>query len=336
MSMKPFAYASATSIEEAVEALTTPGGTTECRPLAGGTDLVAMMKDGLVEPEKLVNLKTIPGLDGIALRSDGWHIGALTTLAALGAHPGWGAEDAMAGLVAAVEGAASPQLRHMATLGGNLVQRPRCWYFRNREIPCWRKGGRRCFAFRGENKVHSIFGGGPCYAVHPSDPAVALLALDAAVLVVGPRDRREVSLEAFYQLPVRDRQYEDGYHPVTILAANELIAEVVIPRPERGARSVYVKATERGAWDFALVSVAISIVRSGTVVEKARIAMGGVAPIPWRAGEAEAALANQTITAEVIEQVAAAAVAGARPLQQNAYKVDLVKGVVRQALAALA
>lgn len=328
MTMHRFAYAKAGSIDEAVNAL---DGT--CRPLAGGTDLIAMMKDELVAPERLVALTGIPGLDAISQADDGRHIGALTMLSALAADAGLVEGPGMDCLVSASAKSASPQLRHMATLGGNLVQRPRCWYFRNQKVPCWRKGGDRCYAIVGENRYHTILGRSPCVAVHPSDPAVALLALDAAVRIDGPQGRRMVPLADFYRAPSRDAQMHDGYHPVTGLAQDELITEVVVPTPAAGARSVYVKKMERGAWDFALVSVAISlVVGDDGSVASVRVALGGVANIPWRASAAESALSGQPLTAATIDAAANAAVEGARALEHNGYKIDLVKAAVREAL----
>ena len=330
MAMHRFAHASASSIEEAVDVLGE-----SCRPIAGGTDLVALMKDDLEVPERLVNLKTIPGMTGVMARPDGLHIGALTTLSMLASDAAIASRPAMTVLVEAIGQSASPQLRHMATVGGNLLQRPRCWYYRNHRVPCWRKGGQRCFAFQGENKYHTILGGGPCYAVHPSDPGVALLALGASALLVGPRDRRTVPLESFYRLPKRDYYWANGYHPVTVLEPNEVVAEIIIPAANSAARSVYVKITERGTWDFALVSAAVSLVVSGGGVEAVSIALGGVAPVPWRARAAEAALSGKALDDDVIEQVAAASVANARPLARNRYKVDLVKSALSQALRSL-
>ncbi|MBN1249751.1 MAG: FAD binding domain-containing protein [Anaerolineae bacterium] len=331
MTMNRFAYAKATSIDEAVSVL---DGT--CRPLAGGTDLVAMMKDDLTSPDRLVSIKTIPGLDHVGLRADGWHIGALTTLAALASATELAEVPGMACLVAAAAHSASPQLRHMATLGGNLLQRPRCWYFRNPKVPCWRKGGDRCYAIVGQNQYHTILGRSPCVAVHPSDPSVALLALDASVQIAGPRDRRLVRLAKFYQPPSREVQMADGYRPVTVLAPDELITEIIVPVPPEGSRSIYVKKMERGAWDFALVSVAASLVMAkDSTVETARVALGGVANVPWRAADAEAVLTGKALDGDRIAAAADAAVADARALEHNGYKIDLVKAAVREALQAL-
>ena len=298
MAMNRFGYGRAASLAEALEVLDDG-----CRPLAGGTDLLAMMKDGLVAPDRLVDLKRLPGLDGVQERADGLHVGALIRLSALLAHPSIATNPALACLHEALLRTASPQLRHMATLGGNLLQRPRCWYFRNKLTHCLRKGGRQCLAFRGENKYHAILGGGPCYIVHPSDPAVALLALNASVVVAGPRGTRTVPMTEFYLLPKQDA------HSETVLAADELMTEVMIPLPAAGARSArgaYVKVAERQAWDFSLVSAAVQLTLDGDTVAGARVALGGVAPVPWRAEEAEGALVGQTLDEETIARAALA------------------------------
>ncbi len=328
MTIHRFAHADAASLQEVVAALDET-----CLPLGGGTDLVAMMKAGLMAPERLVNLKTLPDHHGVRPGDGGWRIGALMTLADLAADPAVAEAPALASLVEAVLDSASPQLRTMATLGGNLLQRPRCWYFRNPEVPCWRKGGRRCFAFRGENKYHTLLGGGPCYAPHPSDPAVALLALGAAVRLSGPAGDRTLALDDFYVTPTRDAQRADGYHPVTVLAPDEVLVEVLIPGSAANARSAYVKLMERGVWDFALVSVAVNLALSDAgQVAAARVALGGVAAVPWRATEAEEALLGGSLTPEAIDRAAEAVVAGTRPLEHNAYKVDQLKAALRQAL----
>jgi xanthine dehydrogenase YagS FAD-binding subunit len=324
MAMNRFAYARATTLEAALEAITE-----ECRPLAGGTDLVAMMKEELASPERLVDLKRIPDLGQVREEGDGLRIGALVKLSALLADPAVRQRPALACLYEALLATASPQLRHMATLGGNLMQRPRCWYFRNKLTHCLRKGGQRCFAFRGESKYHAILGGGPCYIVHPSDPAVGLLALDASVVVAGKGGTRTVPLAGFYLLPMQDA------HREAALGADELVTEVLIPSPAAGTRGTYVKVAERQAWDFALLSAAVQLTFDGEAVRAARVALGAVAPVPWRAKDAEDVLTGSALTADVIERAAQAATTGARPLAQNAYKVELAQGVVRQALRQL-
>lgn len=324
MAMDRFAYARATTLEAALESMTEA-----CRPLAGGTDVVAMMKEELISPERLVDLKRIPDLDQVREDSEGLRIGALIKLSALLADPVWDRRPELACLQEALLETASPQLRHMATLGGNLLQRPRCWYFRNKLTYCLRKGGQLCFAFRGENKYHAILGGAPCHIVHPSDPAVALLALGASVVVAGRGGTRTVPLAEFYLLPRQDA------HREVALEADELVTEVLIPPQAAGTRSVYVKVAERQAWDFALLSAAVQLALEGDTVRETRVALGAVAPVPWRARDIEDALVGQPLTADTIERAAEAATAGARPLAQNAYKVDLAQGVVREALRRL-
>jgi xanthine dehydrogenase YagS FAD-binding subunit len=323
MAMNRFSYAAALTVDEALEVLGA-----DCRPIAGGVDLLDRLKEGLLAPERLVSLKRIAGLAQVTADDDGLDVGALVSLAALEAHaalagPQW------ACLRQALAETASPQIRNMATLGGNLLQRPRCWYLRNKLTHCLRKGGASCFAFRGENERHAILGGGPCYIVHPSDPAVALLALDASVKISGPAGVRSVPLGELYLLPRQDAQHEAA------LDADELLIEINVPAPAAASRGVYVKVAERGEHDFALASVAVQVTLAGGVVERARIALGGVAPVPWRAVEGEAALVGQTLSEAVIEKTSMAATAGARPLSQNGYKVELAQGLVREALRAL-
>ncbi len=325
MTMKPFAHGNAATVAEAVEVLSA-----SCRPLAGGTDLIARMKADLTAPDKLVNLKTIPELHDIDERGDGGarplRLGAMVTLAQLAAHPAVRTRTECAVLYQAILQSASPQLRHMATLGGNLMQEPRCWYYRNRLTFCWRKGGRLCYAYRGENKYHVLLAGGPCYAVHPSDPAVALLAMNASLHLVGPAGERTVSLGEFYHPPDRETR------AVTDLATDELITDVLVPKPSAGTRGVYVKVAGRAAWDFALAAVAVQAVVQDGVLRSSRVALGGVATIPWRAPQVEQVLAGQPLSEAVIDRAAEAVVADAQPLSDNGYKVDLLRGVLCEAL----
>jgi len=324
MAMTPFSYASAETTEDALQVLGP-----DCRPLAGGIDLLGMLKEALIAPSRVVDIKRIPSLSDIEEREDGWHIGALTTLARLTAHRAISRLPELALFYQALRETASPQIRHAATLGGNLLQRPRCWYFRNALTHCLRKGGQRCFAFRGENRYHAILGGGPCYIVHPSDPAVALLALDASVTIQDQERSRSVPLADFYLLPKQNAHHE------TDLAPQELLTEILIPRPAPGTRGAYVKIAEHGARDFGLVSAAVQLSTSEDVVTAARVVLGGVAPVPWRSQEAEEALLGSALNPNTIDRAAHASTDGARPLAQNAYKVDLAQGVVRQALQGL-
>jgi xanthine dehydrogenase YagS FAD-binding subunit len=319
MTMKRFEHANATNLEDVLEVLDE-----QSRPLAGGTDLMGLMKERIIAPDRLVNLKTLPGLDGIEQKDNGWHIGAMTTLSQLTAAIRGRPELAV--LYEALSTTASPQLRNMATIGGNLLQRPRCSYFRNPLTHCWLKGGETCFAVEGENKYHAILGGDPCYIVHPSDPGAALVALEASVTLTGPVEERRVAVADFFQPPQQERRSE------TALETDELITSVFIPLPEANSRGTYVKVMERALWDFALVSVAVQLVFEGSAVRKARVVLGGVAPVPWRTKEAEAALVGQTLTPAIIEEAAQASTVGAEPLSQNGYKVDLAQAVVREAL----
>ena len=320
--MKPFAYVHGTTIDEVTGALDAA-----CRPLAGGTELLRLIKGGLAAPERVVDLKTIPGLAGIERRADGWHLGALVTLARLAGEGQVGHELPV--LAQAAGAAASPQLRNRATLGGNLVQRPRCWYFRDPLVHCWLKGGERCLAADGHNERHALASTGPCHIVHPSDPAHALVALDASVLVAGPRGERTIPMADFLHMPRQEAWSE------TALALDELIVDVAIPLPAGSARGAYVKAAERAVWDFALVSAAAQVTFQGPVVAAARLVLGGVAPVPWRASDAEEALVGRGLDDAAIVRAAGAATVGLHPLSRNAYKLDLVRGVVAEALRRL-
>jgi xanthine dehydrogenase YagS FAD-binding subunit len=256
----------------------------------------------------------------------GLRIGALTTISDIAA------SDEVArsfpGLAQAARDVASPQLRNQGTLGGNLCQRPRCWYFRG-EFHCAKKGGDTCYAIEGENRYHAIFGGDPCYIVHPSDTAPMLVALGASVKVAGQGEERTVALEDFFVLP------DEELYKENVLQPGEMVTEISVPPPASGLVSSYRKVRERGSWDFALASVALALRMSGGRVEEARVVLGGVAPKPWRSPAAEAALAGKQLDTATAQAAAEAAVAGAEPLEQNGYKVLLVKGVVEESLLAL-
>jgi xanthine dehydrogenase YagS FAD-binding subunit len=319
--MHLFAHGDASSVDEALGVLSAT-----CWPLAGGTDLLGFLKEELAAPERLVNLKTIEGLDRIEVQGDSCDVGATARLSDLAAFPAVSERADMACLREAILQTASPQLRHMATIGGNLLQKPRCWYFRNQLTHCWLKGGPRCFAVRGENRYHAILGRGACQAVHASDPAVALVALDATLTVAGPDATRMLSLAELFQQPQRDARSQ------TTLGPFELITHILIPMPQPGTRSTYVKVAERTTWDFALVAAAVRLTLADGIVQGARVVLGGVGPVPWRAPEAEQALVGNRLEPEVVDRAARAATVGARPLAQNEYKVTLAQGVVRQAL----
>jgi xanthine dehydrogenase YagS FAD-binding subunit len=218
----------------------------------------------------------------------------------------------------------------MATVGGNLLQRSRCWYFRNPRVRCWLKGGDDCPAEEGENHLHAVLGGGPCWSAHPSDIAPTLLALDAEVRLRGPHGRRTLPLAEFFALPVADRRTE------TTLRPDELVEGVRIPPQPEGTRSTYVKAMDRAIWAFALVGVAVALRLDGRRVTHARLALGGVAPIPWRATAAEAILLGGEASDGLFARAADVALADARPLRDNGYKLPLLRALIRRAFAELA
>jgi xanthine dehydrogenase YagS FAD-binding subunit len=329
--MKAFQYERPATLDEAI-ALLAPADPAEdgrhlTKALAGGTDLLTLMKEEIVRPGRLVDLKRLPELgDTIELTADGLRIGALATLAELQTHPL--VRDTHPALAEAADVAATPQLRNMATLGGNLLQRPRCWYFRDEEVSCWLKGGDSCPAVEGENQYHAILGESPCRAVHPSDPATALLALDARVVLRGRAGERSVGMEAFFAEPTADRRTE------TTLGQDEVIVAVVIPDAGPETRSTYLKAMDRAAWAFALVGAGVQLAMQDGIIVRARIALGGVATIPWRASEAEGMLVGQAPGEAVFAAAADAALAGAHPLAKNGYKVPLAKALLVRALTA--
>lgn len=326
--MRSFDYVSATALPAVLDLLRAPDDGGMTRPLAGGTDLLTLMKSDIVQPDHLVDIKRLVELDDrIAVTTDGLSIGALATLAEIEDDPL--VRDLCPALSQAASLAATPQLRNMATIGGNLLQRPRCWYYRSEHVQCWLKGGDDCPAHEGENQLHALFGGGPCYAVHPSDLATVLVAAQATIQIRSIDGERSVSLADFFTLPDEQRRTEN------ILRDDELIAAVTIPPAPVGTRAVYLKAMERKVWAFALVGVAAIVTLNDDQVTAARMALGGVAPIPWRVTAAEAALQGGRLDAATIERAAAAALVEAQPLAKNGYKVPLAQALIRRALHGL-
>lgn len=293
----------------------------------GGSDIVGMMKERLVTPDVLVHLKGIRGLDQVRSENGGVTIGGLITLDALGRHPLIRRQYPV--LAEAAETVATPQIRNVATLAGNLCQRPWCWYYRN-GFTCLKNGGNRCYSVDGENEFHAIFGGGPSYIVHPSDAAPALVALDAKFTISGPSGRRVVPAAQFFTLPTVDAAREN------VLQDGEVLESVSVPSARSGVRSTYHKIMDREAWTHAIVSAAIVLEMNKDVCRGARVVLGGVAPIPWRLPEVEKMLAGNRITPELAAQAGEAAVAGARPLAKNGYKIPLTKAMVRRTLETLA
>jgi xanthine dehydrogenase YagS FAD-binding subunit len=319
-----FDYVRARSTRDAVRHLSSGNA----RVHAGGTDLLGCLHDGVFTADRVVSLSGLDELRGIRRTADGgFRIGTLTTIAEIAASDLL--QTHYPGLAQAASEVASPQLRNQGTLGGNLCQRPRCWYYRG-DFDCAKKGGEFCYAVQGENRYHAILGGGPCFIVHPSDTAPMLLALDAVTSVTGPGGDRMVGLDEFFVLPETDLERE------TVLEPGEIVTEALLPPPAAGLRTSYRKVRERGAWDFALVSVALAVRFDGNTVGDARIAFGGVAPVPWRSREAEDAIRGRRIDADVARRAAEAATKDAVPLEQNGFKVPLLQGTVEESLLALA
>ena len=295
---------------------------------AGGIDLLDHLKEHLVEPPRLVDLKSIPGLAQIAVDKDGTlKIGALATLAQVAAHAAVRASHPA--LARACGEAASPQIRNVATIGGNLLQRPRCWYYRLESYNCFKKGGDVCFAVAGENRYHVLFGGGPVFAPHPSNAAVPLVAYGASFVLDGPKGGRVVAASDFFLLPAQDPTREN------VLEPGELLKEIRVPSAS-GWKSAYYEVRERAAFDWPLVSAAIAIKVSAGVVRDARVVLGQVATIPWRSVAAEKALVGKAVGAASAEAAGKAAVEGAQPMSDNGYKVELVATLVRRTVASLA
>jgi xanthine dehydrogenase YagS FAD-binding subunit len=326
--MKTFTNTNPRTLEQAVsfvEQASKDGQTASL--VGGGSDLLALVKDFIIKPDVLVNLKTIKGLDQVTTAASGVKIGGLITLDALGSHPL--IRNQYTVLAEAAETVATPQIRNVGTLAGNVCQRPWCWYFRN-GFPCLKNGGDMCFSVVGENRFHAIFGGGPSYIVHPSDTAPALVALDAKFRVVGPAGERVVPAADFFVLPQQDPAREN------VLAVGEVLAEVQLAPARPGRRSTYNKVLDREAWTHAVVSAAVVLDMDNEICRSAHIVLGGVAPIPWRLPNVERMLAGQRITAELAAKAGEAAIAGAQKLSKNAYKVPMTKALVRRTLLALA
>ena len=323
--MNRFELVRATSAAQAKELFAAKSGAVY---KAGGVDVLDHLKEHLVEPPRLVDLKTIPGLDQIAVEGDGSvRIGALATLARVAAHEG--VRKSHPALARACGEAASPQIRNVATLGGNVLQRPRCWYYRLESYKCIKKGGDTCYAIAGENRYHVIFGGGPSFPPHPSNAAVPLVAYGASFVLDGPKGPRTVPAADFFVLPSKDPKRENT------LQADEILMEIRVPSAA-GTRSTYQDVRERAAFDWPLVSAAVALKSDGGVVREARVVLGAVAPVPWRSAKAEQALAGKPLDEAAAAAAARAAIFGAVPLSENGYKVGLVQTLVRRTLMSIA
>jgi xanthine dehydrogenase YagS FAD-binding subunit len=329
--MKSFELHEPTTVAEAVRILSGLGK--KARPLAGGSDLVAgVMKDwvsgeGMPLPDALVDLSTIPQLRGITVDARGATIGAMTTLSEIIESKDLRTRVPL--LTRAVESIASPLIRNTGTLGGNINQRPRCWFMRGKDFDCYKKGGDTCFSVTGDNRHHAIIGGELCYIVHPSDAATALLALNAQARIAGPAGERTVPFDQYFTGPRVDVLREN------VLAPDELLVSVFVPAPAAGARQGWIKLKNRQVYEFAVAAVAATFTVEGDTWKDGRIVLGGVAPVPYRAQVVENQLVGKSITA-TIKQAAAAIRTVARPMSMNAYKVDVTQALIeRTILAAL-
>jgi xanthine dehydrogenase YagS FAD-binding subunit len=323
--MNRFELAQAHTTTQARELLEEKTGSTY---KAGGIDVVDHLKQRLLEPPRIVDLKKIKGLDEISVDGDGTlRLGTLVTLAKVASHPeilaGWPA------LASACGEAASPQIRNVATIGGNVLQRPRCWYYRLESYKCIKKGGDVCYAIAGKNRYNVIFGGGPAYPPHASSAAVPFVAYGAAFVLEGPGGSRTVPADEFFALPEADPERDN------VLEPGEILTEIRIPSTA-GVKSAYAEVRERAGFDWPLVAAAVVTRTEGNAVTDARVVLGQVATIPWRAEKAEQALVGQPLGGASAEAAGKAAVDGAEPMTENGYKVDLVTALVRRVVASLA
>ncbi len=318
--MKAFAYARAASAEEALELLQQRN----TRLIAGGTDLLALMKERLVEPDRLVDVSGIAPLRGITATRETFRVGALTTLAELAAHA---ATPAI--VKEALADAATAQLRNVATVGGNLVQRNRCWYFRSAEHRCWLKGGPKCLAIDGENRYHAVFGEGECRQVTASDLTPALIALDATVLLRTDEGEDSLPLAELYVAPTSRHRREH------VVGERDLLLEVRVGADALKRSGTYLKFMERATWQFAVVSVAVSASVVDGKAQDVRIVAGAVANVPWRVKAAEDLLAGEKLDEARALAVAERFVKDAHPLRDNAYKVTILRELIRRAVLRL-
>ena len=323
--MKQFDLFEPTSVSEATGLLNQFGAS--AKVVAGGSDLLGgIMKDwvqgkGMPYPAQIVDLTTIKELTGIKAGADGYHIGANTTLTDLIEHPELSAKVPM--LTHSALSIASPLIRNFGTVGGNINQRPRCWFFRGENFACYKKGGDFCYAVTGDNRYHAIIGGELCYIVHPSDTATALLALPTQVKIAGAGGERTIPFDQYFHGPREDVLTE------TVLKPNEMMTEIIVPTPAAGTKMAWNKLKDRQVYDFALVSVAAVFTTDGGNWKDGRITLGGVAPVPYRATVVEDALKGKDIKAS-IKAAAAQLRTVARPMSLNAYKIDLALGLIER------
>ncbi len=322
--MKPFEYSSPATLNEALALL--GSSWSDACVLAGGTDLISLMKDDVFSTRRVVNIKEIKELDGIHKTAHGLRIGAAVTLDEVASNPL--VRSDYPSLHQAALGIASPQIRNMGTVAGDLCQRPRCWYFRSGYGLFAMKDGQSLVP-NGENRYHAIFGANPAYFVSPSSFGPALVALGASVKISSASGSRTVEAGKFFVTPADENSRE------IVLQPNEIVTEILVP-PAAGVHNATYEIRQREAVDWPLAAAAVALHMKGSTVSKATIVLGHVAPTPWDAAHAAEALSGQTITEESATQAGEAAVQGAQPLSQNGYKVQLAKVAVKRALLAAA
>jgi xanthine dehydrogenase YagS FAD-binding subunit len=315
--MNKFAFVDCTSVDQALSQF---GDGAMVK--AGGVDLLDLMKDDIISPSKLINIRNIDSLRGISAGKDGLHLGPLSTLSEIAAHPE--IRKNYTALADAAGHAATPQVRNMATLGGNIMQRPRCWYFRSTDFDCKKKGGGsdQCHAHSGENQYHAIMNNGTCAMVHPSSTAVSLLAMNAQVELTSKQGKRVVAMSDFYVPPEKSLINETAVRP------GELITGIFIPAPERGTRSAYQKYGDKESFDWPIADAGVVLVLDGTQCQKASIVLGVAAPTPIRSQAAESILTGKTIDEATARAAAKAAMEGATPLSQNGFKTQLFQTAI--------
>ncbi len=325
--MRPFTYIEPNSLDEVIHLLAAGNGA--ARVIAGGSDLLGELKDHVVAYDRLISLAAVDDLRQIQPQGDGLCLGALVTLDALEHEPRL--QSAYRILAEAARGVATPEIRHQGTLGGNLCQRPRCLYYRHALMPCLKKGGADCPALASPYQGYlSIMGGHGCYSVNASDLAPPLIALDAEVALAGSAGRRRMPIEQFFVGPQVDVRREN------VLRPDEVLTEVTLPAAPQGWQGTYLKARERTAGDFPVVSVAVGYALAAHRIQHVRLVLGGVAPIPWRSTAAEAVLAGQTPGADLAAQAAEVALSGAQPLAHNAFKLEIGRALIARAIMAVA
>ena len=320
--MKAFAYVNATSEKDAVAALRFDG---IALPLAGGQDLLARMKDYIDTPERIVNVKNALDRTAAPTTDGGWRIGASMKIVDLLEHADIGKK--YPAIIAAATDIGTPQIRHQGTVGGNVNQRPRCWYFRNEEFVCYKKGGSRCFAVNGENQYHAIFGNdGPSHIVHPSSLAVPFVAYGATFRVIGSKGEREVAAAEYFTMPTPQNVLKEN-----VLDDDELLTHVILPAPGN-VKTGHYEVRYKASHDWPLAFTTVVLAMNGSVVQSGRVVLGAVAPVPWRSKPAEDALAGKPLNEATAAAAAEAAVSEAKPMSGNAYKVQIARTAVKRAL----